>query len=213
MIKRNLKTLILTSVIILIPVLMGLFLWNLLPDQIPTHWNAAGEVDGWSNKPFAVFVLPLFLLAIHWFCAIVTSIDPKHRDISDKMMALVLWICPVMSLAMGSIVFAAGLGYEHILDVPMILCLLMGAMFVFLGNYLPKCKQNYTIGIKLPWTLANEENWNKTHRFGGWVWTIGGVVTMATAFLGNFWLLLGILLVMAFAPMVYSYLYYRKHSA
>jgi uncharacterized membrane protein len=68
------------------------------------------------------------------------------------------------------------------------------------------------LGIKLPWTLKNEENWNKTHRFSGKLWVIGGIVTMVTAFLGNFWILLGVLIVMAAVPTIYSYVLHCKQK-
>ena len=88
--------------------------------------------------------------------------------------------------------------------------LLMGILFIIVGNWLPKCQQTYTMGIKLPWTFASEANWNATHRFGGKVWVIGGIITMLTAFLGSFWLMMVILLAMVILPTVYSYLYYRN---
>ena len=90
--------------------------------------------------------------------------------------------------------------------------LLMGVMFVVIGNWLPKCRQTYTMGIKLPWTYASEANWNATHRFGGKVWVTGGIFTMLTAFFGSFWLLLVILAVMVIAPTLYSYLYFRNYE-
>ena len=89
----------------------------------------------------------------------------------------------------------------------------MGLLFIIIGNLLPKCRQSYTMGIKLPWTLNNEENWNKTHRFGGKVWVVGGVIIMATAFAGSFWILLGMLIVMMALPTVYSYCLYRKQTS
>jgi uncharacterized membrane protein len=88
--------------------------------------------------------------------------------------------------------------------------LLIGIIFTIVGNYLPKCRQNYTIGFKIPWTLHSEENWNKTHRLGGIVWTIGGVLTIISTFIGFTALLLPIMLAMVFVPMIYSYLLYRK---
>ena len=127
------------------------------------------------------------------------------------MIRFVLWICPVLSLVLNSIIYAFALGYD-LLNVPMILCILVGIMFVIVGNYLPKCRQSYTMGIKLPWTLNDEGNWNATHRFGGWVWVACGVAMLATAFLGIFWILIGIMLVAVLAPTIYSYLYYRKHK-
>jgi uncharacterized membrane protein len=81
-----------------------------------------------------------------------------------------------------------------------------------LGNLLPKMKQTYTMGIKLPWTLNNEENWNKTHRFAGKLWVAGGVITMATAFLGSFWIFIGILAVMCIIPTIYSYRLFKKQT-
>ena len=88
--------------------------------------------------------------------------------------------------------------------------ILMGLIFAIIGNYMPKCKQNYTIGIKIPWTLSSEENWNRTHRFAGRLWVVCGLVIILTAFLGGFELFLGIALVMALAPVLYSYALYRK---
>jgi len=210
MIKKNKGTLILTSIVLLIPILIGLILWNQLPEQIPSHWGIDGEVDGWSSKAFAVFGFPCLLLVLHWICVLASSADPKAKDYHPKMLHLVLWICPVIGLVVNALVYATALGYQ--LNVEIIMPLLVGLMFLIVGNLLPKCRQSYTMGIKLPWTLHNEENWNKTHRFGGKLWVIGGVFTMATAFLGSFWLLLGILAVMVAVPTIYSYLYYRNHE-
>ncbi len=211
MIKRNKGTLILTSIVMLIPMVIGLLLWNQLPDIVPSHWNINGEVDGWSSKAFAVFFFPSLLLAIHWICVFASCADPKSKDYHPKMIGLVLWICPVLSLLLNSMVYAVALGYQ--LNIEIIMPLLVGLMFVIVGNLLPKCRQSYTMGIKLPWTLSNEENWNKTHRFGGKLWVIGGVVIMATAFVGSFWILMGVMVVMVAAPTIYSYVHYRKHKA
>ena len=210
MIKKNKAALIVTSIVILIPILIGLLLWDRLPEQVPTHWGIDGEVDGWSNKAVAVFIFPCILLAIHWLCVIVSSIDPHSKNYHRKMITLVLWICPAISLLIGSLIYAKVLGYD--LDVEIVMPLLVGLMFMIVGNLLPKCRQSYTMGIKLPWTLNNEENWNKTHRFGGKVWVIGGVIIMATAFVGSFWLLIGTMVVMVAAPTLYSYLHYAKHQ-
>ena len=88
--------------------------------------------------------------------------------------------------------------------------ILLGLIFIAIGNYLPKCKQNYTIGIKIPWTLASEENWNRTHRFAGWVWVGGGVVMLLSGFLGIFWLTLVPAIIMAAVPLIYSYILHKK---
>ena len=210
MLKKNKTMIIITTLVALLPILVGLLLWDQLPEQIPSHWGIDGEVDSWSSKSFAVFFLPLMVAGIHLVCVFASSLDTKHHAYEGKMLQLVLWICPVLSLVISSLVYTYALGYDF-LDVPFIMCLLVGIMFIIVGNYLPKCRQSYTMGIKLPWTLDDEGNWNATHRFGGWVWVICGVAMLATAFLGNFCVLLGVLLVAVILPTVYSYLYYRKH--
>ena len=208
MIKKNIKNLIITSIVIVLPMLAGVILWNQLPEQIPTHWNVAGEVDGWSSKPFAVFGLPLLLLAIQWLCVLGTFSDPKKASHSTKILHLVFWIIPVVSVVLHGATYAVALGKEVRIDV--ILPVLVGLLLAITGNYLPKCKQNYTIGIKIPWTLDSEENWNKTHRFAGRLWLVCGLAIMLAGFLGGFWIFLPVVFLMVLAPFIYSYILHRK---
>ena len=208
MIKKNLKVLIITSVILLLPILAGLILWDQLPEQMPTHWNASGEIDGWSSKPFAIFGLPLILLAAQWLCMLAACADPKKSNHPTKVIHLVLWIMPALSVLLHTVTYMAALGMK--IRMERIMPVFMGLLFVMIGNYMPKCKQNYTIGIKIPWTLDNEENWNQTHRFAGFLWVVGGIVIMLTAFLGSIWVFMAITLLMAMAPVIYSYMLHRK---
>ena len=208
MIRKHKTTLIVTSLTMLLPMLVGLLLWEQLPEQVPSHWGIDGQVDGWSSKAFAVFGFPAILLALHWLCVLASTTDPKHKNYHPKMIRLVLWLCPVMTLILNAMVYATALGYA--LSAEIILPLIVGLLFLVVGNLLPKCQQSYTMGIKLPWTLASEENWNKTHRFAGKLWVIGGIFTMATAIFGCFWILIGVLALMTLLPTVYSYQLYRR---
>lgn len=208
MIRKHWKMLALTSVIILLPALAGVILWNRLPDRMPTHWNVSGEIDSWSSKPFAVFGLPLILLAAQWLCLLGTAADPKKENHSDKVLQLVIWIIPVLSVVLHVLTYAAALG--HGVRMEMIMPVLVGLILVIMGNYLPKCKQNYTIGIKIPWTLNSEENWNRTHRMAGRLWVACGLVCMLTGFFGGFWIFFGLVLVMVLVPFLYSWLLFRK---
>ena len=208
MIKKNWKLLLVTSIVILLPIVAGLILWNQLPEQMPTHWNTAGEIDGWSSKVFAVFGLPGLMLVFQWLCVLGTAADPKKKNHSEKILHLVFWIIPTISVLLFALTYAAALGNEVRMEV--IMPVFVGLVLAIVGNYLPKCKQNYTIGIKIPWTLNSEENWNRTHRFAGWIWTIGGIVIMLTGFFGGFWIFAGVVLVMVLVPLIYSYLLHRK---
>ena len=208
MIKKHLKTLIITSILTLLPILAGIYLWNTLPEQVPSHWDVNGEIDGWSSKPFFVFGLPCIMLAFQWLCVLGTAADPKKANHSGKVMQLVLWIIPVLSIILSAMTYMVVLG--HTVRVEVIMPLIIGLVFTIIGNYLPKCKQSYTVGIKIPWTLHSEENWNRTHRFAGRLWLVCGLGIMLTAFIGGFWVFLPIVLVMVLAPMVYSYVLHRK---
>ena len=211
MIRKHKWELLISSLVILIPVLVGLVLWNRLPETLATHWGFDGQPDGYSSLPYAVFVPYLCLLAGHWFCFLVTSKDPRNQNRNWKPIRLVLWIMPVLSNLIGIIMYCLAL--EVKVSVSGIMIAALGLMFVAIGNYLPKCRQNHTIGIKVPWTFASEENWNATHRFGGRVWMIGGVVMMLAAFLPTGWsagVTVAAAVILSVVPIVYSYCYYRK---
>ena len=99
MLKKYRKTLIITTIITMLPVLAGIILWDKLPEKFPIHFNAAGEVDGWSSKAVGVFVMPLILVAVQWLCALGSlKMDPKANNLNEKVMGLVLWIIRARSL-------------------------------------------------------------------------------------------------------------------
>lgn len=205
----NKKRLLVTSFVTLLPILIGLLLWKQLPDQVPTHFDFSGKADDYSDKTFAVIFLPLFLLVIHLFVVWMVSKDPKSARLG-KMAALVYWIVPAISLFVQSMVFfaAAGSGHGMTLNVNVF----MGLFFLVLGNYLPKIRQNYTVGIRVPWTLNNEYNWNKTHRLAGKVWVIGGLLLFILGLLNvanGFVFAVTLILMFAF-PIIYSYHLYKN---
>ena len=209
MIKKNLGKIIISSIIILLPIIAGVLLWDKLPEQIPTHFGPDGTPDQWGSKPFAVLFMPAFVLAMHWICVFATTLDPKNKNITDKTFKLVLWICPVLSILTSVITYLTAL--EYAVDIPLIMMLFTGALFVVIGNYLPKCRQNYTIGIKIPWTLNDEGNWNATHRFAGVIWVTCGFVLIVTSWLKFAWIIfLCAVALMMIIPVVYSYLYYKN---
>ena len=210
MFKKYRKTLIITTLITLLPMLAGVILWNKLPEQFPIHFNAAGEVDGWSSKAFGVFGLPLILVAFQWLCGLGSlKMDPKAENLEGKVFSLVLWIIPVISVVMNALVYCTALGMD--MNVQIIMPLLVGLVMVIIGNWLPKCKQTYTLGIKLPWTLADETNWNRTHRFAGPIWVVCGMVIMVCGLIGgaSLWVMPVAFVLMVAAPTVYSYLLFK----
>lgn len=213
MLKKNISKMIISSVILLLPILYGVIMWDSLPDVITTHWGVDGNADGFGSKAFAVFGLPVILLAFHAVCLLFTSLDKKQKEQNQKALGMIFWIIPAISLFTNAIMYRAAFGKE--INFAFLMPALMGAMFLFVGNYLPKVKQNSTLGIKMSWTLNNEENWNKTHRFAGKVWVVGGIAILLCMFLPlavMVWAVLSITIVMVILPVAYSYGVFRQHQ-
>jgi uncharacterized membrane protein len=112
MIKKNMGKILAGSVLMLLPVVVGLLLWNRLPDEVAIHWGIDGNPDGWCGKGMAVFGIPLALLALHWVCMLVSNGDPRLRDQENKAVEIIFWICPVLALFVCSLIYAQGLGQE-----------------------------------------------------------------------------------------------------
>lgn len=210
MIKQNKYKIISSSIITLLPMIFGFALWNRLPENIATSFGWNGEVTGYNSKIFAVVGLPTILTFVNLICIIATSADPKIKNISNKMFTTVISIVPVCSLLCGICIYANALGY--IVSVKNIMSVFMGILFFVLGFIIPKCKQNYTIGIKLPWTLHDEENWNKTHKLAGKLWIYGGIVVAAAGLFNLTLIFMTIIFALIIIPTVYSYLLYRKQK-
>lgn len=211
--KENKIRLLISSFITLIPMLFGIVFWNKLPDLMTTRWGADGVADGFSGKAFAVFVPTGIMLALNLLCATATAFDQNSRNQNKKAMGIIYWIVPMISLLVNGAMYSVAFGEE--ISIDWLFPAMFGILFVVLGNYMPKIKQNRTLGIKITWALNNEENWNKTHRLAGKLWVTGGIVLLTTAFLPLKWAIsamLVIFLIMMIVPVVYSYSIYRKHN-
>lgn len=211
MFQKYKKELIFSSLFTLLPILIGLLIWDQLPDVMATHWGVNNQADSYSSKEFAVFVLPCILLGIHWLCLWITHKDPGHQNQNKKAFGMIFWMVPLVSLFTTSIMYGIALG--NTVNMSSVMFAMMGLMLMGIGNYLPKTKQNFTLGIKIIWTLNSEENWNATHRFAGKLWFFGGLLLVLTACFPaeyGFFVLVPTMFAIALVPMVYSYLYYKK---
>lgn len=196
----------------LFPFVFSALYYNRLPEQVATHFDSFGKPNGYSSRAFAAFGTPAIFFASVVLVAVLFKLDPKHRNISasPQIQGVVLWgIVAISNLTQGVVILQAlkiGINASVVIDVA------IGVFFAAIGNYLPKCKPNYTMGIRLPWTLASEENWRKTHRFAGPLWVAGGILIAASAFLQTLWVILAVTAVISIVPAVYSYLLYKKEA-
>ncbi len=211
MMKKYKWSLILGSLVTLLPIGVGLILWDRLPEAIPVHWGSTGKVDAMAGPWFVVFLLPVILLALHWFCVWISFKDPRTKKQNPKALGLVFWIIPVISLFCTGIIYSSAMGSS--LNLFRLISLFLAAMFLIFGNYMPKITQNSYLGIKTKWTLYSEENWYATHRFCGRTWVICGFLVLAGSFLPEEFILpilLIPLVILILSCTLYSYFYYRK---
>ncbi|MBJ2127122.1 SdpI family protein [Flavobacterium sp. IB48] len=199
--------------IVLIPFIYLGTVWNSLPEIVPIHWNSKGEIDGWGNKFTLIgmlFILPVFTYII---MSVISKIDPKKKMslMGGKLYQFKFVLVLFMSILALFIIYSTK---SQSISIPSFIFVLVGALFVILGNYFKVIQPNYFIGIKTPWTLENQEVWKKTHLFAGKLWFIAGLIIIvgslifeSSAFSKVF---LTIVFGIAIIPIFYSYLKYRS---
>ncbi|AFE04100.1 hypothetical protein COCOR_01490 [Corallococcus coralloides DSM 2259] len=190
---------------------MAVMLYGQLPESIPTHWNAEGVVDGYTPKPWGPFVLPLVMAAMYLVLVAVPRISPRGYRVErfqgvfeGIQAALVAFL-----FLLNALVLLAGIG----VSVPMarVVPAGVGLLFMVLGNYMGKFTKNFFCGIRTPWTLASDEVWLRTHRLGGRLFVLAGLVVLVSGLLGGGPVpVLAAVAVAAVTPVLYSYFLYRR---
>lgn len=216
---------------VIIAIMAGLTLWASTwlgqYDQIPLHWNAAGEADRFGSPKEATLLL-WFLVGMTAFVAgllaIVPSLDPKRENLEKSWgIFLIAWIGTLLLMlaVLVAIIFvmhrALHTGEMHLGEwFPRGVIGAVGVLFAVLGNYLPKVRSNWFLGIRTPWTLSNEVVWERTHRFGGYGMMLGGLVMIVSAVILPVIWMVGIGLAAALIPtlgaVVYSYVIWRQET-
>lgn len=202
--------------LVLLPFAYALYLYPTLPNKIPMHFNLKGEVDGWGSKE-SIYLLPAIMgltsIFVYFLMANIKKIDPKRYEGADDKVYAQFGLFTSGFLCCLSIVILYSTVHTGI-DINKLIFPLLGFAFAGMGIYMPKLKQNYIAGFKLPWTLENEANWNATHALAGKVWMAGGALQMATALLlrgpAIFIVFISITAVMVIIPSAFSYRMFKR---
>lgn len=186
-------------------------LYPRLPHMVPTHWNASGTADGFMPKPWGAFLLPLTMLGTYVLLLVLPAISPRGYGIARFAATYETFQTAILGFLL--LITAAGLlaasGVRLAMD--RVVYAALGLLFIVLGNFMGKVRKNFFVGIRTPWTLANDEVWLRTHRLGGMVFVLGGLVLLVGGLTvgGPGWVL-GVTAAVALVPALYSYWLYRK---
>jgi uncharacterized membrane protein len=186
-----------------------------LPEAVPSHWNAAGEVDGYLPLPWGVLVVPLVMVFVTALLLVLPRIDPlreNYRAFRPYYDGFVLvFAAYLLVLQAWTLLWALGYRVSPNLLFP----LLFGALYLYIGFLLERATPNWFVGIRTPWTLSSETVWRKTHDRAGPLFKAAGVVALAGALFGAYalWFVLAPALAVSAYLAVYSYLEYRQERA
>lgn len=188
-----------------------LFFWNQLPNKIATHFNFQMTADSWSSKPAAIFVLPFIMTLVQLFMINMVATDAKNQNLPNWAQNIVYFIIPIISAAISFYTLSTSLGDNpnHLKGI--FLNLLGGVMLIIVGIVLKQVQPNQTIGIRVPWTLHSQKNWQMTHQLGSKVYIIGGIVALVSGLFSWNLLLIPTVLIVIIVPIVYSY-YLHRHG-
>jgi uncharacterized membrane protein len=202
----------LPAVLILATIVFSLAVYNRLPERMVMHWNADGEPDGYGSRMLGALLLPAVTLGIWGLLLAVPRLDPraeniaKFRDTFDQLVLAVIGMMCCLHVA----VIGSALGWP--ISVGRVVPVVIGILFLFLGTLLPRFRSNFFVGIRTPWTLSSETVWTRTHRVGGYLFGLIGVLLIAAGLIGSRrWLLVAIYgtLALAVTILVYSYVIWR----
>ena len=211
----NIKKELPIIVIVLLPFLYLAYIWNQLPAKVPVHWNVKGDIDRYGDKAELILIPLLLPLLVYVIFLVVPRIDPKKKldKMGNKLQNLKLLMTTLMSMLALFILYSA---QNQSFDQSNYLFILIGILYIILGNYSKIIKPNYFIGIRTTWTLESESVWKETHKLGGKLWFIGGIIVVLSGFIlgnkPNLIVFLTITTINAIVPIVYSYMLFKKNS-
>jgi uncharacterized membrane protein len=210
----NKKIIITIIAILILSFVVSLYFYPQMPDKMATHWNARGEVDGYMSKFLGTFLLPFVMIGLALLFIFIPVIDPlkenikKFRKYYDWF--IVFFLIFMLSIQMHIILWNTGIQISPNVIMPAGIALL----FFYIGILCENAKRNWFIGIRTPWTLSSDRVWEKTHKIGGKLFKIAGIIAFMGVFFRNyavFFILIPVILAAVYV-VVYSYIEYRKET-
>lgn len=196
--------------------LVTLFVYPQLPDPMPTHWNAAGQPDGYSSRVVGAWLLPGMTLLIYGLLLALPRMDPRRSNVERFQTTYALLragIILFMSFMQLIILYVAITGQDDL--ITLMIPLGVGLLFILIGNYLPRVRSNWFLGIRTPWTLSSERVWRETHRVGGRLFMLAGLLMLLTPLVPaawRLWIILVVVLMGSLLPIAYSFWLFQNEQ-
>jgi uncharacterized membrane protein len=208
------NTIIVASILIIFATLVGIALWDRLPEQMASHWDANDQVNGYMSRFWSVFLMPLITTGLFLLFLAIPNIDPLKANIAQFRETFNLFIVLFVGfmLYIYFLTLLWNLGYTGF-NMSEAMLPALGLLFFFLGYLMRKSKRNFFIGIRTPWTLSSDRVWDETHRVGSVLFMISGVLAFLGSFFGGmtaFWFIFVPMMVSVLVTLVYSYILYQR---
>lgn len=209
--KINMKSLIITSIVCLLPIICGLIFYNALPENIAIHWGIDNNPNGYFSKPAFVFGMPIMMVALQVFASIVSDLSDKNPEANKKAVTVYKWIIPIITVVMYAVTIAIALGND--LDIRKIVMVILGILFIISGNYMPKVRSNYYMNSKVFWVKNRDEKLvNKAMKFTAYS-LIGFGILFILSILFEVAVSIAVVIAMIlFSAFIYLYVYIKSRK-
>jgi len=189
----------------------GWLVYSHLPEHVPTHWDMHGRVNGYSSRAAAVLLMPAIMTGMMLLFAALPALSPRHFEIGPFLLTyLYIMIVIIASMAyfQAVVLWAA---FSSTLQISRAISGGICVLWILMANVMGKVKRNFFVGVRTPWTLANERVWNATHRFAAHLWVWCGFIGLLLAFFSpQPWAVFAWIIIAALVPAVYSFMYYKR---
>jgi uncharacterized membrane protein len=208
-VHRN-QALVVGLVLVLVAAGISALYYGRVPPLMPSHWNAAGQINGYMPRLSGVLLLPSIMAVVWILLYVLPLVSPRQFGLEASIGAFNLIVVGILTifLALHVVILVAASGAQ--IRMQTVVPALVGVMLVFIGNYMGKLRKNFFIGVRTPWTLASDEVWVRTHRLAGWTFSLGGIALIVQSLLGsNPGVFVAIVSIVVVLPIAYSFVIYK----
>ena len=209
--KINVKSLVITSIVCLLPIILGLMFYNELPETIAIHWGINNNPNGYFSKPAFVFGMPIMMVALQIFCCVCSDLSDKNPEANKKAVTVYKWIIPILAIILYIVTIMYALGNN--LDIRKIVMVVLGIIFIISGNYMPKVRGDYYMNLKAFWVKNKDEKLvNKAAKLSGYALIIGGILCILSILFKPVASIIVIGVMVLYTLFIYLYVYLKSRK-